>query len=79
MNELESYREKLIEKQLAESTVEERKTKYVSHIGFHLYQMYKSSKEEGKNGEGNGNELKPEDMRKEIRRVAVTLLKLMET
>lgn len=81
MNELESYREKLIEKRLAESTVEERKTKYVSHIAFHLYQMYKSSKKEGGNGEGNGNgsELKPEDMRKEIRRVAITLLKLMET
>jgi hypothetical protein len=79
MNDLESYREKLIEKKLAESTIEERKTNYVSHIAFHLYQMYKSTKEEKGNGEGNGDGLKPENMRKEIRRVAITLLKLMET
>lgn len=79
MNELESYRESLIEKRLAESTIEERKTNYVSHIAFHLYQMYRSSKEGRESGEGNGNESKLEDMRKEIRRVSITLLRLMES
>jgi len=78
MDELELYRTRLIEKKYAETTIDQRKTNYVSHIAFHLYQMYKNAKQEKENEEVNGNELKPEEMRKEIRRVAITLLKLME-
>ncbi len=79
MDELELYRAGLLEKKYAESIIEQRKTKYVSHIAFHLYQMYRSGKKNKENGEGNGDEFKPEDMQKEIRRVAITLLRLMES
>jgi hypothetical protein len=79
MGELELYRMRLVEKKYAESTIEQRKTNYVSHIAFHLYQMYRSSKKKRENGEGNGDEFKPEYMQKEIWRVAITLLRLMES
>ena len=78
MKELDLYRERLINKKLAESTIENRTTKYVSHIAFHLYQIYRSYKEISENKSDDVELPEYEDMRREIRRVAVTLLTLME-
>jgi len=78
MKELDLYRDRLINKRLAESTIENRTTKYVSHIAFHLYQIYRSYKEIRENESDDVELPEDEDMRREIRRVAVTLLTLME-
>ncbi|WP_428938329.1 hypothetical protein [Fontivita pretiosa] len=75
-----AYRESMIRKKLVEATIKERTTRYISHLGFHLYQMYqrlRQVREHNKSG-GNLEEPKDEAMREEINRVAATLIRLME-
>jgi hypothetical protein len=63
--------------------MQEKKTKYTSHVAYHLYQMYLAKEEIKK-----ARETQPEDtdirlpdddeMQGEINRVASTLIRLME-
>jgi hypothetical protein len=78
MELLATYREALIAKKHAETTIQQRINKYTTHVAFHLYQMYQKKKQvEGQPGEGL--EAPNEDqMRDEIQRVSRTLIKLME-
>lgn len=76
MDPLTSYRDSLIAKKNAETTIQQRINKYTAHIAFHLYQMYQKSRDP--EGQATGNALNEEQMNDEIQRVSRTLLKLME-
>jgi hypothetical protein len=78
MDLLESYRNALLAKKLAETTILQRINRYTTHVAFHLYQMYLNKKE--MDAQPGGAMETPTDwmMRDEIQRVAHTLLKLME-
>jgi hypothetical protein len=73
MEPLREYKRALT-KRMTEVEVERRVTKYTSHVAYHLYQMYQAS-------QGTRDE-NPDEVdarrREEIRRVAMTLIKLME-
>lgn len=73
MEPLREYKRALT-KRNTEQEVERRVTKYTSHIAYHLYQMYQAYQ-----GATDDN---PDEVdarrREEIRRVAMTLIKLME-
>lgn len=80
MSILQNYKESLIRRRLAEQTIQERTTKYTSHVAFHLWQMYLNDRERGQakpDGE-EANGPSEEEMRQEIKRVAYTLVRLME-
>jgi hypothetical protein len=75
MDLLTTYRDGLIANKNAETTIQQRINKYTAHVAFHLYQMY----QKWKDAEAQGAEvLSEEQMSDEIKRVARTLLKLME-
>ena len=63
--------------------MEEKKTKYISHVAYHLYQMYlhkddvRKKKVAGTESE-DLREPQDEEMQLEINRVASTLIRLME-
>jgi hypothetical protein len=78
MELLASYREMLIAKKNAETTIQQRINKYTAHVAFHLYQMYLKNKEVESQANGTAEAQTEEQMRDEIQRVARTLLKLME-
>lgn len=69
-----TFREGLVARKLAESTISQRKVRYATHVAFHLYQMYE------KQAKPSDETEKPNEaqMREEIQRVAKTLVKLME-
>lgn len=78
---LEDFVQDQTRRQMSEQTVANRKNRYTTHLGYHLYQMYLAtrghaapspSEEEGPPA------LSEEGMRHEISRVATTLLQLME-
>lgn len=75
MAALKNYKQFLTkEKKLAESEIERRINKYTSHVSYHLYQMYQAAKD-------NPDEEPDAQTRRhsaEIRRMSLTLLKLME-
>lgn len=76
MDLLTSYRDSLLAKKHAETTIQQRINKYTAHVAFHLYQMYQRTKQLDTSA---GPEALSEDqMRDEIERVSRTLLKLME-
>lgn len=80
---LAAYRESLISgrSKLAESTVQERITRYTSHVAFHLWQMHEEMKrrqEAGATDSSIRTPLNDDDMSSEIQRVAATLIKLMQ-
>lgn len=78
MELLATYRESLIAKKQAETTIQQRINKYTTHIAFHLYQMY-LRKKQVQEQPSEGLEAPNEDqMRDEIQRVSRTLIKLME-
>jgi len=78
MDMLVSYLDSLLAKRYAETTIQQRKNKYITHVAYHLYQMYQNKKQPEVQP-GGAMEV-PSDalMSDEIRRVAHTLLKLME-
>jgi hypothetical protein len=67
-------------RKLDENTVKDRVNRYTTHIAFHLYQMYLFQKARRDEHDRDSEARIPEDddMRKEIARVAGTLLQLME-
>jgi len=77
---LTTYRDRLLGKKLAESTIQQRINKYTTHVAFHLYQMYEKKRQlQAQPAESSSVEMPSEEqMRDEIRRVSRTLLKLME-
>jgi hypothetical protein len=78
MDLLTSYRDTLIAKKNAETTIQQRINKYTAHVAFHLYQMYLNKKEiDSQSGVATEGPTE-EQMRDELQRVARTLLKLME-
>lgn len=77
MHLLTGYKEALLKKRNAESTIQQRVNRYTTHIAFHLYQMYQKKLAESQAG-GDAQLQTDDQMRDEIHRVAVTLLKLME-
>ena len=78
MDLLTSYRDALLTKKHAETTIQQRINKYTTHVAFHLYQMYENQKQ-AQPGQGGASDIPNEDqMRDEIQRVSRTLVKLME-
>jgi hypothetical protein len=83
---LRNYLNGLVAKKADEQRAEEKKTKYTSHVAYHLYQMYMAKDELKKKKEANpGNqpevalrEPQDDEMQSEINRVASTLIRLME-
>lgn len=77
---LKSYMDSLVAKKADEKRTEEKKTKYISHVAYHLYQMYLHKDQRAKEKLVNADVAEPrdEDMQQEINRVAGTLIKLME-
>ncbi len=78
MDLLASYRDNLLSKKLAETTIKQRINKYTAHVAFHLYQMYEKKKQLTAQGDGAVDGPNEDQMRDEIQRVAKTLLRLME-
>jgi len=78
MDLLTSYRDLLLAKKHAETTIQQRINKYTAHIAFHLYQIYEKQKEVKSETGGATEAPTEEQMRDEIKRVARTLLRLME-
>jgi len=76
MDLLTTYRDSLIAKKNAETTIQQRINKYTTHVAFHLYQMYERTKKAEK--DSAVEPLTEDQMRDEIQRVSRTLLKLME-
>lgn len=78
MEILSVYREALIAKKHAETTIQQRINKYTAHVAFHLYQMYERTREAEKQGDDGPEPPTEDQMRDEIQRVSRTLIKLME-
>jgi hypothetical protein len=78
MDLLAAYRESLLAKKYVEATIQQRINKYTAHVAFHLYQMYESQKQAKAESGNAGDAQTEEQMNDEIKRVARTLLKLME-
>ena len=80
---LRRYIDGLVAKKADEGRTEEKKTKYISHVAYHLYQMYLAKEELKKKKDATSDEVdvrlpEDEEMQDEINRVASTLIKLME-
>lgn len=78
MDLLIKYRDTLLSKKNAETTIQQRINRYTTHIAFHLYQMYQKKRELESQSDGTLEPPTEDQMRDEIQRVARTLLKLME-
>jgi len=78
MDLLNSYRDSLIARKNAETTIQQRINRYTAHVAFHLYQMYQKKKQSGSETAASLEPPSDEQMRDEIQRVSRTLLKLME-
>ena len=65
---------------LEEATIEERKSKFYSHVAFHMYQMYQSYRRQMEAAAADQSVKPPDfaDMRAEVNRVGTTLIKMME-
>jgi hypothetical protein len=77
MDLLAAYRDAVLNKKAAESTIQKNINKYTTHVAFHLYQMYqnrKALKDKGMEAEAQTEE----QMQAETHRVAKTLIKLMD-
>ncbi len=77
MKLLRDFCDRMVTKQLAETTIKERKDRYTLHVAYHLYAMYRDEKQREKAAEADAAESTP-DHRGEINRVAATLIGLME-
>jgi hypothetical protein len=78
MDLLTAYRDTLIGKKRAESTIQQNINKYTTHVAFHLYQIYEKKKQVMSQPGGAGDVQTEDQMREEIQRVARTLIKLMD-
>lgn len=72
----------MTDRKLAETTIELRKNKYTTHLAYHLYQMFSSTRQKSPAAtpsESSDEARMPDEaMRREIERVATTMLQLME-
>jgi len=79
MDLLTTYRDSLLAKKHAESTIQQRINRYTAHVAFHLYQMYEKKRQVQAHAAETVEDMPSEQqMKDEIRRVARTLVKLME-
>lgn len=80
-NLFRKYMDGLVLKKADEGRMEEKKTKFASHVAYHLYQMYLHKEDmRKKKADGSDDLREPQDdeMQFEINRVASTLIRLME-
>lgn len=80
---LRTYMDGLLSKKADEQRMEEKKTKYISHVAYHLYQMslHKDEISKQAGSAAASDEVRvpnDEEMQLEINRVASTLIRLME-
>ncbi len=80
MKLLKDFQEELVRRKLVEATVKERSTRYVSHVAYHLYQMYGQFKKssEAKSEDESARPPNEREMEAEINRVGTTIMKVME-
>ena len=79
MAPLEAFRKYLVAKKLTENEIKARLQKYNSHVYFHLYQMFQAAGSlVGQPEDAPERPPTPKEQRSEIRRVSMTLLKLMQ-
>jgi hypothetical protein len=81
MDLLVAYREALVARKHAETTIKQRINKYTAHVAFHLYQIYEKTKQTtGRTATPEAGADTPSEtlMREEIQRVSRTLLRLMD-
>jgi hypothetical protein len=77
MDLLVSYRDTVLSKKAAESTIQKNINKYTTHVAFHLYQIYLNKKQVVDKG-APGDVPTDDQMREEAQRVSRTLIKLMD-
>lgn len=77
---LKKYRDDMIKRKLVEANVKERVNRYISHVAFHLYQMYGQYKKrmEAQTADDNSHLPSEQELQAEINRVGTTIMKLME-
>lgn len=76
---LVDFKAELTKRQSAESTIQARTTKYTTHLAFHLWQMYNAERQAAASNDDDDNKAPAEfNPVAEIRRVATTLLQLMD-
>jgi hypothetical protein len=75
---LDDFRTFLTSKKLTENEIQARLQKYTSHVAFHLYQMYQATQTPSEEEDGTVRLPRPDDQGAEVRRVAMTLLRLMQ-
>jgi hypothetical protein len=65
---------------LEEATIEERKSRYYSHVAYHMYQMYQAYKKRLDDSARDVDTKPPDfaDLRAEVNRIGTTLIKMME-
>jgi hypothetical protein len=82
MELLKNYREGMLKQKPPPdpNTIKNRTNKYISHVAFHLYQMYGEYKRRQQLAAADSEVRAPDEgeMRAEINRVGTTLMKLME-
>jgi hypothetical protein len=80
MKLLKDFQEELVKRKLVEATVKERSTRYVSHVAYHLYQIYGQFKKssEAKSEDESARAPTEREMQAEINRVGTTIMKVME-
>lgn len=76
---LDDYLHGMAEKKADESRTTEKKTKYISHVAYHLYQMYLAAAPPQQQAAGiePPRKLEESEMQSEINRVGATLIRLM--
>jgi hypothetical protein len=80
MELLRNFREDMVKRKLTDAVVKERCNRYVSHVAFHLYQMYLRQKKklEAKTNDETVRPLTEVELQEQINDVGGTLMRLME-
>ena len=76
----ENFRDDMVRRRLVETTIKDRVNRYISHVAFHLYQMYGEYKK-AMDAKPTDDSIKPpseQEMQAEINRVGTTIMKLMD-
>jgi len=80
MQLVKSFRDDMVKRRLVETTIKDRVNRYISHVAFHLYQMYGEYKK-AMDAKPTNDSIKPpseQEMQAEINRVGTTIMKLMD-
>jgi hypothetical protein len=80
MELLKAWRDSMVKKNVAESRIKERVNHYISHVAFHLWQLYGQYRRrvEANVLDQTVTVPTPEDLRENINMVGVTVIKMME-